>query len=307
MLRILSLYGSIFAEKIKVMKAKRNIIKIDEEQCNGCGACVSGCHEGALQMIDGKARIISELYCDGLGACIGECPVGAITIEEREAEPYDEIAVMKRIVPKGEATILAHLKHLKEHGEMRYLKAGINYLRENNLTVNPDLLKNDREKPQMACGCPGSMERSFVEKTPTEHANPLYKSQLTHWPVQLHLLNPQAGFFHGADVVLAADCTAYAYADFHNRFIRNHTLAIACPKLDSNKEAYISKIVTMIDTAQINTLTVVIMEVPCCGGLLQLVKMAAEQASCKVPIKKVVIGIQGEVKEDVSLTLFSET
>lgn len=204
------------------MKAKRSIIKIDEQLCNGCGACVEGCHEGALRMIDGKARIVSELYCDGLGACIGECPVGAITIEEREAEPYNERAVMERMAP----------------------------------------------------------------------------SKLTHWPVQLHLLNPQAGFFRGADVVLAADCTAYAYADFHHRFIQGKTLAIACPKLDSNKESYIAKITEMIDSALINTLTVVIMEVPCCGGLMQLANLAAGQASRKVPIKKIVIGVQGEIKEE---------
>ena len=297
------------------MNAKRNIIKIDEALCNGCEACVMGCHEGALQLIDGKARIVSELYCDGLGACIGECPVGAITIEEREAEPYDEIAVMKRIAPKGEATILAHLKHLKEHGEMRYLKEGIDYLRANSIPVNLGLLENGMGKSNLACGCPGSMERSFVAANQVKpvkqasRANPHFvgkggsdnhssESQLTHWPVQLHLLNPQAGFFHGADVVVAADCTAYACADFHNRFLRNHTLAIACPKLDSNKESYISKIVDMIDTAQINTLTVVIMEVPCCGGLLQMAEMAMEQASRKVPIKKVVIGVQGEVVEE---------
>ena len=304
------------------MNAKRNIIKIDEELCNGCGACVNGCHEGALQMIDGKARIVSELYCDGLGACIGECPVGAITIEEREAEPYDEIAVMKRIVPKGEATISAHLKHLKEHGETLYLNVGIDYLRKNDIDMNiSSLVENDTEKPQMACGCPGSLERSFMAAkatNPTDMAKPVHskkqknnhffvdenpentvlESQLTHWPVQLHLLNPQAGFLHGSDVVIAADCTAYAYADFHNRYLRNNKLTIACPKLDSNMEVYVSKIAAMIDMAQINTITVVIMEVPCCGGLLQLVKIAAEQASRKVPVKKVVIGVQGEVKEE---------
>ena len=287
------------------MKAKRNIIKINEELCNGCAACVKGCHEGALQMIDGKARIISELYCDGLGACIGECPVGAITIEEREVEPYNETAVMERIVPKGEITILAHLKHLKEHGEMLYLREGINYLRKHNIKININSIENNQDQPQLACGCPGSMERSFAAPKPLtdsftemrQAASQSSVSQLTHWPVQLHLLNPQAGFFHGADVVLAADCTAYAYAGFHNRFIRNHVLAIACPKLDSNKESYVAKIKDMIDTARINTLTVIIMEVPCCGGLLQLVRMALEQASRKIPVKKVVIGIQGGIKE----------
>jgi len=258
------------------MKAKRSIIKIDEALCDGCGACAKGCHEGALQMIDGKARIVSELYCDGLGACIGDCPVGAITIEEREAEPYNENAVMKRIVPKGEATILAHLRHLKEHGETRYLNVGIDYLRKNDIGVNINkLVENDTEKKQI-----------------------ISESQLTHWPVQLHLLNPQAGFLQGADVIIAADCTAYAFADFHNRFLRNNKLAIACPKLDSNKEVYVSKIAEMIDMAQINTITVVIMEVPCCGGLLQLVKMAVTQASRKVPIKKVVIGVQGDIIEE---------
>ena len=291
------------------MKTLRNIIRIDEELCNGCGACVEGCHEGALQMIDGKARIISELYCDGLGACIGECPAYAISIEEREVEPYNETAVMEQIVPKGEATILAHLKHLKEHGETLYLKAGIDYLQKHGVEIDLSSIKNNQEKPQLPCGCPGSMARSFAASKPladyfsvagvqTQVASQLPVSQLTHWPVQLHLLNSQAGFFHGADVALAADCAAYAYADFHNRFIRNRALAIACPKLDSNKESYVAKITDMIDTARINTLTVVIMEVPCCGGLLQLVRMAVEQASRKVPVKKVVIGVQGEIKEE---------
>lgn len=283
----------------------RSIIKIDEQLCNGCGACVEGCHEGALQIIDGKARIVSELYCDGLGACIGDCPVSAITIEKREAEAYDEIAVIERIAAEGKETIIAHLKHLKDHGELEYLQQGIKYLKEHGLEVDLQSIKTteieQNVQPQMACGCPGSMERSFgssskiMQKIPT---NQMQVSQLTHWPVQLHLLNPRAGFFRKADVAIAADCTAYAYADFHNRFICNHALAIACPKLDSNKESYIAKIIDMIDLSEINTLTVVIMEVPCCSGLLQLVKSAIEKASRKVPIKRVVVGVQGEIKEE---------
>lgn len=286
------------------MKAKRNIIKIDEHLCNGCGVCVEGCNEGALQMIDGKARIVSELYCDGLGACIGECPVGAITIEEREAEPYDERAVMERIAPKGEATILAHLKHLKDHSETEFLQQGVKYLRENGIDVDlSSIQRTERSKnqePKMQCGCPGSMERSFAVPSLAgmEIAVSPQLSQLTQWPVQLHLLNPQAGFFREADIIIAADCTAYAYADFHTRFIKGKTLAIACPKLDSNKESYIAKITEMIDSANINTLTVIIMEVPCCTGLIQLAKMATQQAIRKVPIKKIVIGIQGEIKEE---------
>ena len=252
------------------MSTKRKIISINEELCNGCGACVVGCHEGALQIVGGKAKIVSEIYCDGLGDCIGECPLGAISIEEREAAPYDEAAVMQR---------LAH-----------------------------------KEAPQAVSGCPGCMERSFPEPSATSHPAALFaaaspftaaassneplRSALRQWPVQLHLLNPQAGYFHGADVVLAADCTAYAYADFHRRFMRGHILAIACPKLDSNKEAYVQKLTEMIDNSLINTLTVVIMEVPCCGGLLQLARMATAQASRKIPVKCCVIGTEGELVEE---------
>lgn len=276
---------------------KRTVIKINEELCNGCGICVDGCHEGALQLIDGKARMISDLYCDGLGACIGECPVGAIDFEEREAEPYDEVAVMERLVPKGEKTILAHLLHLKAHNETALLAQGIRYLKEHNIEIDMENNEQKSNCKQNFTACPGSREMSFAPVSPAAPTGNI-PSQLRQWPVQLHLLNPQAGYFCGADVVLAADCTAYAYGGFHDRFLRNRVLAIACPKLDSNKDVYVSKIVDMIEGAQINTLTVIIMEVPCCGGLLQLVKMALEQASRKVPVKEVVIGIQGEIIEE---------
>ena len=298
---------------------KRNIISINEDLCNGCGACVSGCHEGALKMIDGKARIISELYCDGLGACIGDCPVDAITIEEREAEPYDERAVMDRISKKGEKTVLAHLQHLKDYNEMEYLRQGIEYIKEHNLPFDLSSLEdqpqkteiqkekmkeNNEDQPKMACGCPGSMARSFtapasgVGYQPAVAAAPQSAepvSQLTHWPVQLHLLNPGAGFFKGADVLLAADCTAFAYTKFHSHLLKDKKLAIACPKLDHNKEVYVDKLVEMIESSQINTLTVAIMEVPCCGGLIQIAQMAAQRATRKVPIKKIVVGVQGNI------------
>lgn len=273
---------------------KRTIIKINEALCNGCSACVKGCHEGALQMIDGKARIISDLFCDGLGACIGECPVGAIHLEEREAVPYDERAVIERIADKGEKTIIAHLTHLREHNEIEYFEQGLAYLKDRGIVISLPV-----EKPKAACGCPGGQEMSFTAAAITSTSlnltgvKPL--SQLRQWPVQLHLLNPEAGYFKGADVVLSADCAAYTYADFHNRFIAGKTIAIACPKLDSGKESYIEKLVVMIDHSAINTLTVVIMEVPCCGGLLQLARTAALQAMRKIPIKQVVIGIKGEI------------
>lgn len=278
---------------------KRTIIKIDEDLCNGCGACVEGCHEGALQMIDGKARMISDLFCDGLGACIGECPVGAIQLEEREAEPYDEIAVMERLVPKGEKTIRAHLLHLKAHNEMTFLKQGLDYLKENKIAINMEGLNEEHTasgKAGGSCGCPGGKEMSFGPRgRETEHADEVASSQLRQWPVQLHLLNPEASYFKNADVVLAADCTAFAYGNFHNRFMKNHPIAIACPKLDSSKESYVEKLAAMIDRSLINTLTVIIMEVPCCGGLIQLAQLALAKASRKIPIKKIVIGIQGDV------------
>lgn len=276
---------------------KRTIIKIDEEVCNGCGACVTGCHEGALQLINGKAVMISDLYCDGLGACIGECPVDAISLEEREAEPYNEDAVMERMIPKGEKVILAHLHHLKDHGELDLLQQGLNYLQKHNVSVNFSNNKKDEEKAPHACGCPGSTMQEIKRPTPQAFSM-AQASELRQFPVQLHLLNPSAGFLQGADLLLAADCTAFAYGGFHSRFLKGKALAIACPKLDSNIQIYIDKLTQMIDQAQIDTLTVLIMEVPCCGGLIKIAQMAREQANRVVPIKVVVISVQGEIKKE---------
>jgi len=285
---------------------KRTIIKIDDVLCNGCGECVSGCHEGALQLIDGKARMVSELYCDGLGACIGGCPVGAITLEEREAEPYDEIATMQRMVPKGEKTILAHLLHLKEHSEFDLLKQGVMWLKQNNIPIDFSSVHNapvPSQHDHSGGGCPGSREMSFTPPaTPgfrlAQPANSGSPSQLRQWPVQLHLLNPEAAYFKGADVVLSADCVAYSFAGFHERFLTGKILAIACPKLDSNKESYIEKLIAMIQQSAINTLTVIIMEVPCCGGLLQLAQKAVIGSVRKIPLKLVVVGVKGDILKE---------
>ena len=286
---------------------KRTIIKIDEDLCNGCGLCVEGCHEGALQMIDDKARIISDLYCDGLGACIGECPVGAITLEEREAEPYDEIKVMERISPKGEATVIAHLNHLIDHNQDEYVQQGINYIKENNLDIDLAKLKNYKEKEtkkekdmknfqNSGGGCPGAKMMSFDNQETAKPAQSTgQQSELRQWPVQLHLVNPQAPYFQNADVLLAADCAAFASGEFHSKLLKGKGLAIACPKLDTNMDVYVEKLTAMIDKANINTLAVAIMEVPCCGGLMQIAKKAVEQAERKIPIKKIVIGIKGGV------------
>ncbi len=283
---------------------RRTIIKIDEDLCNGCGLCVSGCHEGALQIIDGKARIVSDLYCDGLGACIGDCPLGDISLEEREAEPYDEIAVMEKIVGKGEKTILAHLQHLKDFNEMEYFNQGVQYLKDNNIDIDLSSLLDDnktesKEPKPIIGGCPGLKEMSFKsEKQTQSNASQHVNSELTHWPIQLHLINPNAGFLKNADLLLAADCTAFTIGSFHPQLLKGKSLAIACPKLDTNKEIYVDKLKTMIDDARINTITVAVMEVPCCGGMLQLVNLARAQSNRKIPVRHIVISIQGDILSD---------
>lgn len=305
---------------------KRDIITIDRDKCNGCGLCVSGCHEGALQLIDNKAVLISELMCDGLGACIGECPEGAITIEHREAEAYDEALTISKMVANGKNTVVAHLKHLKDYNEKEYLRQGVEWLLANRDKLNFNLDEvmqevhnhskgsacgcgdNQPKQPQVQVqqhahhhggGCPGSAARSFGGGMAMVQDNAMVsgKSELTHWPVQLHLINPQSGHFRGSNLLLAADCVAFSLGNFHSNYLKGKTLAIACPKLDSNKESYIEKITSLIDDAQVDTITIMKMEVPCCGGLLQLAKMAMERAKRKVPIKMMTVGIQGDILE----------
>jgi ferredoxin len=281
---------------------KRKIIHIDEEKCNGCGICIPNCHEGAMQLIDGKARLISDLFCDGLGACIGHCPEGAIKIIEREAEPYDERKVMEIMVPKGRNTILAHLEHLQDHNETKYLQQAIDYLKENNIMMMPE---KSEHHSHGECGCPGSMAKDFHEEDVKQEATSIpateatgAASELRQWPVQLHLLNPQASYFKNADVILAADCAAFAMGNFHSRFLKGKSIAIACPKLDSNKESYIQKLTSMISDTKINSLTVVMMEVPCCGGLLHMAQTARSNAGRNIPIKQAIVSLHGEVLEE---------
>lgn len=270
---------------------KRTVIKIDEELCNGCGNCVEGCHEGALQLIDGKAVMVSDLYCDGLGACIGDCPVGAIELIEKETEPYCETAVMERIHTKGEAVILAHLKHLRDHDQLEWYNEGIEWCAKNGITI--DLSKISVGKPS---GCPGSADRDFkAEKIIYSERVSERVSELQQWPVQLHLLNPQAPFFKNADVLLASDCSAFSHGSFHTEFLKDKVLAIACPKLDSNTQSYIEKLTAMIDLSKINTLSVLMMEAPCCGGLIRMAKTAKEKAHRNIPIKAIIISVKGEI------------
>lgn len=300
---------------------EREIIKIDEEKCNGCGLCIPGCPEGALQIIDGKARLISDLMCDGLGACIGECPEGAIEIEVREAEPYNETKVIELIATQqGRNTTIAHLKHLKDHGEHGFMKEAVGWL-----NTNQDKYDFEFEEVRSAVhnyrpgtnghhheevisvqsmhggggGCPGARQMDLrddnIEADKLEMDAAPQASALKQWPVQMHLINPRAPYFQQADVVLAADCVAFALGDFHQKWLKGKSLAIACPKLDSNQEIYYQKLLGMINESEINTLTVMIMEVPCCGGLLQLAKKAADEADRKIPLKFVQVGIKGDI------------
>jgi NAD-dependent dihydropyrimidine dehydrogenase PreA subunit len=290
---------------------KRRIIRIDENTCTGCGACIPDCPEGAIRLIDGKARLVGEQLCDGLGACLGHCPEGAITIEEREAEPYDERKVMDNIIRQGPNMIRAHLEHLRSHGQEAELQTALSLLEEKGLQVPappaPDAARPRHAQPGLpAGGCPGSRAVSLTaaagggggggnrEQAETGSG----ASQLAHWPVQLHLVSPAAPAYQGADLLLAADCTAFAAGNFHGEHLKGKALAVACPKLDTGRDVYIEKLQALIDDAGIHTLTVLIMQVPCCGGLLQLARTAAARAARKVPIHCRVLGLQGEIIRD---------
>lgn len=243
--------------------ATRSIVKIDEEKCNGCGVCVPACAEGAIQIIDGKAKLIADNLCDGLGACLGDCPEDAITIEERDADEFDEVAVEK---------------HMKKR--------------------DPIVSKPAVTAHGHGGGCPGSRMMSFndapKESTASDSGVGTIGSELRQWPIQMHLVSPMAPYFQGADVLLAADCVAFSIGDFHRDYLKGKALAVACPKLDDGQETYLNKLVAMIDQAEINTLTVMIMEVPCCTGLVSLAREASTRAERKVPIKKIVVSLKGE-------------
>ncbi|HOT84608.1 MAG TPA: 4Fe-4S binding protein [Methanofastidiosum sp.] len=269
---------------------QRDIIKINEDKCNGCGLCVPNCPEGALQIIDGKARLVSDLFCDGLGACIGNCPEGAIYVEKREAEEYDERKVMENIIKQGKNTIKAHLEHLENHGADKYLKEAKDFLKERGIDI-----PEKKESTKTRSFCPGSKIMDFSREEKNQNEGGKRTSELKQWPIQLHLVSPNAPYFVGKDVLLAADCTAFSIGDFHKDFLKGKTLIIACPKLDSNIDVYVEKLRKMIDESRINTLTVLVMEVPCCSSLLQIAKKALNSASRKIPIKLIVVGLNGEV------------
>ncbi|HOJ63911.1 MAG TPA: 4Fe-4S binding protein [Spirochaetota bacterium] len=269
---------------------KRKIITINQDLCNGCGQCVPNCPEGAIQIIDGKARLISDIFCDGLGACIGHCPVGAITIEEREAEEYNEKKVMANIVKQGANTIKAHLLHLKDHGEVKYLNEAIEYLKENNIPV-PEL------EEKLPCGCPSSMAMNLKNENVNDEdsSNIKLKSELRQWPIQLQLLNPMAKYFDDADLLIAADCVPFTFADFHRRFLKGKILIILCPKLDRVIDQYIEKLTLILTNHNIKSITTIHMEVPCCGGVNYIIKEALERSGKNIIVKDYTISLNGEI------------
>ncbi len=226
----------------------RKIIKINEEKCNGCGACAAACHEGAIEMINGKAKLTREDYCDGLGDCLPACPVDAISFEEREAPAYDEAAV---------------------------------------------LASKTKIKAPLPCGCTGTASRAIVRDSEPVPASAPQTSQLSQWPVQIKLVPVNAPYFDGANLLVAADCTAFAYGNFHNEFIRRHITLIGCPKLDEGD--YAEKLTAIIANNDIKSVTVVRMEVPCCGGIENAVKTALKASGKFIPWRVVTISTDGRV------------
>lgn len=230
----------------------RKIIKIDEEKCNGCGACAAACHEGAIDIIDGKAKLTREHYCDGLGDCLPACPMNAITFEEREAPAYDEEAVQQA--------------------------------------------KREKRREKLPCGCPGSQSRVMKRETATPVAESAsVASQLSQWPCQIKLVPVNASYFENANLLIAADCTAYAYGNFHNEFIRNHVTLIGCPKLDEGD--YTEKLTQIIANNNIKSVKIVRMEVPCCGGIENAAKRALQASGKFIPWQVVTISTDGRILE----------
>ncbi|MBQ8815596.1 MAG: 4Fe-4S binding protein [Lachnospiraceae bacterium] len=257
----------------------RKIITIDQEKCNGCGLCAEACHEGAIGIIDGKATLLREDYCDGLGDCLPACPMDAIAFEEREALAYDEAAVLAA-------------KREKENGA--------NGHREKYSRGNHSGQHMSGTAASQPCGCPGSRSMELgresscqmggVESTPLQPT-----SQLRQWPVQIKLVSPNAPYFNGANLLIAADCTAYAYGNFHNQFMRNKVTLIGCPKLDMGD--YSEKLTEIISNNDIKSVTVVRMQVPCCGGIVHAVKTALQNSGKWIPWQVVTISSSGEILE----------
>ena len=252
-------------------KVVRKIIKIDEDKCDGCGLCIPSCEEGALQIVDGKARLVKDIYCDGLGNCLGECPQDAIELIEREAEPFDEKAVEERL---------------------------------EKLQQSEDTVEGESPAESLVSCCGGSLEKTVPvqEKGHDKHKTGNIaadtnapEAELSHWPVQLHLVNSQARFLKNADLLIAADCVPFAHADFHRTFLAERSLLIGCPKLD-DVDAYHKKLIEIFKQNDLKTITLVHMEVGCCFGLSKLVKSALDESGVNTPLEEIIVGVDGSIK-----------
>lgn len=270
-------------------RSLRQIIRIDEALCNGCGDCVPACPEGALRIVDGKAKLVKELYCDGLGACLGHCPTGALTIEDREADPYDEAAVQAHLAAAGDAAAREH--HAAHAGQAAPTAP----------SPPPQAHVGHFHPPFGMGGCPGSALRQFARRAPAvaagADAGAVEESVLTQWPIQLALVPPNAPFFREAELLLAADCVPFAFPGFHRRLLGGKALAVGCPKLDDG-DFYREKLAEIFRHGGVKKVTVVRMEVPCCGGLVWLAQEALKLAGkeTEIPFAEIVVGIDGEVR-----------
>jgi NAD-dependent dihydropyrimidine dehydrogenase PreA subunit len=279
------------------MESKRKIITVDEEKCTGCAECIPNCPEGALQVIDGKARLVSDLFCDGLGACVGHCPTGAMTVEERVAEPYDEAKVMANIVKAGPNTVAAHLKHLKDHSACDYYNEALAYLKQHSIALPSEAKpKTPNSKPQLACGCPGSAVRELSPEPQSANRHSpiaIRQSALRNWPIQLTLIPVTAPYLKDADLLISADCVGSSHPDFHEDLVKGRVLIIACPKLD-DAEAYLDKLTRMFTESTPKSITCAHMTVPCCFGLVQMVKQALTDSGKTIPFAEVTIDVDGK-------------
>ncbi len=273
--------------------AKRKVITIEEVKCNGCALCIPNCPEGAIKIIDHKARLISDLFCDGLGACLGFCPQGAIRIEEREAVAYDEKKVMVNIVKQGSNVIKAHIKHLKEHNETVYLKQAMDFLKENKINVALDEVCFHGNSAVGSCPGSRSMDLRGYQTGKDMGINVHFDSELSQWPVQLRLVPTQAPYFQGAHLLIAADCVPFAYANFHQDLLKGKILLVGCPKLD-DISLYKDKLEQIFANNDIKSVTYAHMEVPCCFGLLSVIEEAIIASVKQIPFEDINISIKGK-------------
>ncbi len=247
------------------MKVLRKIIEIDDELCDGCGQCVPDCAEGALEIVNGKARMLAEKYCDGLGACLGSCPTGALNIIQREADDFDEAAVEELLKKRNKTEI----------------------------QPGSDMVKG---------GCPSAHLQNFNQASQCQAANIPFKnlkpesdaSALNHWPIQIRLVPPSAPFLKGADLLVAADCSAFAYPLFHSEYLKGKALMVGCPKFD-DVDGYINKFTEVFKTASLQSVTIIIMEVPCCSAMINIIKEALKRSEVQIPVEQVTISARGEV------------